>query len=110
MRVLVSVLFASTLVAARTAAQSPPAQPTRPVVRPALPAPPADPVVDNWRGTLTSASGTESPIIITIVKKGDGYAGSTNGLNASSESPLKRVTVNGTKLSVEATDDCGETL
>jgi hypothetical protein len=45
-----------------------------------------------------SASGTESPIIITIVRKGDGYAGSTNGLNASSESALKRVTV-------EAADD-----
>ena len=38
---------------------------------PARPALPADPVVGNWRGTLTSASGVESPIIITIVKKGD---------------------------------------
>lgn len=71
----------------------------------APPAPSADPVVGNWRGTLTSASGTESPIIITIVKKGDGYAGSTNGLNASSESALKRVDVNGTRVTVEGTDD-----
>jgi len=82
-RLFVSVLLASTSVMAQG----------------------SDPVVGNWRGTLTSASGIESPIIITIVKKGDGYAGSTNGLNASSESPLKRVTVNGTALSVEAGDD-----
>src|SRR5260221_12829589 len=72
------------------------------------PAPPAravDPVVGNWRGTLTSASGVESPIIITIVKRGDVYAGSTNGLNASSEAALKRVTASGATLSIEASDD-----
>ena len=64
-----------------------------------------DPVVGNWRGTLTSSAGAESPIIITIVKKGDVYAGSTNGLNATSESPLRRVTVNGARVSIEAADD-----
>ena len=100
MRMLVSVLLASTVVWAQAGAPNAPAQPARP----APPASPADPVVGNWRGTLTSASG-ESPIIITIVKRGDGYAGSTNGLNASSESALKRVTVNGTQVSVEAADD-----
>src|SRR2546428_4556574 len=63
-----------------------------------------DPVVGNWRGTLTSASG-ESSIIITIAKKGDAYVGSTNGLNASSESALKRVAVNGSRLTIEAADD-----
>ena len=59
---------------------------TRSALLPLLPVPPlrpaADPVVGNWRGTLTSASGDETPIIITIVKRGDVYAGSTNGLNA----------------------------
>jgi hypothetical protein len=65
----------------------------------------SDPVVGNWRGTLTSSAGSESAIIITIVKKGDVYAGSTNGLNATSESPLRRVAVNGTRLSIEAADD-----
>jgi hypothetical protein len=39
------------------------------------------------------------------VKRGDGYAGSTNGLNASSEAALKRVTANGATLSIEASDD-----
>jgi hypothetical protein len=65
----------------------------------------SDPIVGNWRGTLTSPAGTESAIIITIVKKGDVYAGSTNGLNATSESPLQRVTVNGARVSIEAADD-----
>jgi hypothetical protein len=82
-RALVSVLLASTMVTAQG----------------------GDPVAGNWRGTLTSATGMESPIIITIVKKGDGYAGSTNGLNASSEAALRRVTVNGASLSIEAADD-----
>ena len=80
------------------------AQAAAPVV-PARPAFPADPFVGNWRGTLTSGSGTESPIIITIVKQGDGYAGSTSGLNAGSESAMKRVSASGTTLSIEAADD-----
>ena len=77
-------------------------------VRPAPPAPPAlsDSVVGNWRGTLkSSASGTESAIVITIVRSGDGYTGSTNGLGATSDAPLKSVTVNGARVSVEAADD-----
>ena len=83
----------------------PAAQTTAPPAVPARPAPPADPVVGNWRGTLKSSSGMESPIIITIVRKGDGYAGSTNGLNASSESALKRVTVSGAHVTLEAVDE-----
>src|SRR5215211_6445910 len=91
--IILAVLCATVTTAAQT---------TAPPARPALP---ADPVVGNWRGTLTSASGVESPIIITIVRKGDQYAGSTNGLNAASESALKRVTVSGTNLTIEAADD-----
>ena len=92
------ILIRALLVAVLTA------QAAAPVV-PARPAFPADPFVGSWRGTLRSGSGTESPIIITIVKQGDGYAGSTSGLNASSESALKRVSASGTTLSVEAADD-----
>src|SRR4051812_9899086 len=98
--VLLAVGCASLLVSAQ-APQNPPAPPALP----ARPAPPADPVVGNWRGTMTSAAGVESPIIITIAKKGDGYAGSTSGFNASSESALKRLTVSGTKVALEAADD-----
>ena len=96
-RVLLAVVCASTIAAAQTPAPAVPAPPARPAL-------PADPVVGNWRGTLTSATG-DSPIIITIVKRGEVYAGSTSGLNASSESALKRVTANGAKLSIEASDD-----
>ena len=100
-RVLMIAVCASIVGTAQAPAPAVPPAPARP----ALAASPADPVVGNWRGTLTSASGVESSIIITIVKKGDQYAGSTNGLNASSESALKRVTVAGTRLSIEAADD-----
>ena len=64
-----------------------------------------DPVVGNWRGTLTAAGGSQSTFIITIAKKGDGYAGLTNGLNATSETPLKRLDVAGNKVTIEASDD-----
>ena len=77
-----------------------PARPAAPA-RPALPAQ-ADPVVGNWRGTLKNAQGVDSPIIITLAKKGDSYAGSSNGLNATSEIPLKKVAVDGVKVSLEA--------
>jgi hypothetical protein len=83
-------------------AQTPERQPRSAAA--AVPAGPADPVAGNWRGTLKSAAGVESPIIITIVKRGDGYAGSTTGMSPS-ESPLKRVTVNGAQVSIEAADD-----
>ena len=75
---------------------------------PAAAAAARDPVVGNWRGTVTSASGGTSPIIITLAKKGDAYVGSTNGLNASSESALTRVTVEGegaNRVTIEAADD-----
>src|SRR6266511_1730758 len=63
---------------------------------------PADPVTGNWRGTLKSSAGTETPIIITITRKGDVYAASTNGLNAPSEIPVRRVSVTGNRVTLEA--------
>jgi hypothetical protein len=61
-----------------------------------------DPVVGQWRGTLKSAAGVDTPIIITITKKGDVYSGSTNGVNAQSEIPLKKLVVAGSKVTLEA--------
>jgi len=72
------------------------------VLVPASAASQADPVVGNWRGTVTSSAGTGTPIIITITKKGDGYAGTTNGLNAPSEVPLKTIAVDGNRVALEA--------
>src|SRR6185436_19821172 len=88
-------------------APSAPSAQTPTPTRPASPARPAaaaqtDPVIGNWRGTLKNAQGVDSPIIITIAKKGDVYAGTTNGLNATSEIPLKKLTVDGTKVTLEA--------
>src|SRR5713101_7028131 len=102
---IVAVLVATGSLMTRAAAQTPaPARPAQPAP-PASPGLPADPVFGNWRGTLTSSSGTESAIVITIVKGGDGYTGSTNGLGATSDAPLKRVTVNGARVTVEAADE-----
>src|SRR3954454_1600269 len=107
MKRIVCVLLAVGCVSSLGTAQAPqnPQNPPAPPALPARPAPPGDPVVGNWRGTMTSAAGVESPIIITIAKKGDGYAGSTSGFTASTESALKRLTVSGTKVSMEAADD-----
>ena len=69
----------------RIQAQTPPLPtPPRPAppARPSTAAQPGDPVAGNWRGTLKNAQGVDSPIIITLATKGDGYAGSSNGLNA----------------------------
>ena len=60
-----------------------------------------DPVLGNWRGTLKAADGTSSPVIITVVKTGDSYGGSTTGVGESSESPLTRVSVAGTRVTIE---------
>src|SRR6185295_7265936 len=64
----IAVVVATGSLTGRAAAQTPtPARPLpAPPAQPAPPALPADPVVGNWRGTLKSSSGTESPIVITI--------------------------------------------
>ena len=62
-----------------------------------------DPVVGSWRGTLKPGQGTESPIAITIVKNGDRYSGFTSGLSETNDVPLTRVTVSGTRVSIEGT-------
>ena len=90
-------LSASGAPSAQTPPPATPASPAR-----LAPPPQTDPVIGNWRGTLKNAQGVDSPIIITIAKKGDVYAGTTNGLNATSEIPLKKLTVDGTKVTLEA--------
>src|SRR5688572_29376398 len=65
---------------------------------------PGDPIVGNWRGTLRSGQDTQSPLVITIVRKGDTYTGMTN-VGATSESAIKRVTVTGNRVIVETAAD-----
>ena len=95
--------LASLSASGASSAQTPPTSQAGPAppARPAAPAP-ADPVVGNWRGTLKNAQGVDSPIILTIAKKGDVYAGTTNGLNATSEIPLKKLTIDGARVTLEA--------
>src|SRR5258706_16414257 len=64
-----------------------------------------DPVLGNWRGTLKSSQGTESPFVLTIVKKGDSYGGSMSGLGGTSEIPLKGVTGTDGRGKGESADD-----
>jgi len=63
---------------------------------------PGDPVAGEWRGTLKPPQGTESPIVITLVRKGEQYGGVTSGLTESSEVALKRVAVDGARVTIEA--------
>src|SRR6185503_7861160 len=63
-----------------------------------------DPVLGNWRGTIKAASGTESQFVLTIIKKGDGYAGSMSGLGGTSEIPLKSITAAAGRVTVESGD------
>lgn len=63
-----------------------------------------DPITGDWRGTL-SVQGSASPIVITIVKKSDGYGGFTSGLSESSEVVLQRVVLAGERVAIEAAAD-----
>jgi len=94
------ILYTFVAVVLLAQVQPPPAPPARP----ASPAQ-SDPAIGNWRGTLSSGPGTDTPIIITIAKRGDVYIGSTNGLNAPSEIPLTRLVVNGNRITIEATSE-----
>lgn len=65
-------------------------------------------MLGNWRGTLKSAGtaqGSESPFVLSIVKKGEGYGGSMSGLSGTSEIPLASVAVDGTRVRVESLAD-----
>ena len=64
-----------------------------------------DPVVGNWRGSLKSASGTDSPIVLTIARTGDRYSGSTTGLSDGADVALSKIDVAGSGATVEAAAD-----
>jgi len=64
-----------------------------------------DPVLGEWRGTLKPAQGAETPFVISIAKKGDQYGAVTSGLTEASEVPLRKIAVDGTKVSFEAASE-----
>jgi hypothetical protein len=61
-----------------------------------------DPVVGNWRGSITSAAGTETPFVLTIARSGDRHVGSTSGLAEGGDMALRKVEVTGTSIAIEA--------
>ena len=64
-----------------------------------------DAVVGNWRGSVKSAGGAESPIVMTIAKDGARYIGATTGLSEGGDVAMRKVDVAGGGVSVEAAAD-----
>ena len=64
-----------------------------------------DAVVGNWRGSVKSAGGAESPIVMTIAVDGTRYIGATTGLSEGGDVAMRKVDVAGGGVSVEAAAD-----
>ncbi len=64
-----------------------------------------EPFLGNWRGTVKSAAGTETTIVVTIAKDGGKYSGSTTGLSEGADVPLTKVEVTSSGLAVEAASE-----
>ncbi len=62
-------------------------------------------IAGEWRGTITSASGADTPFVLTIRQTPDGPAGTTGGLGATSEIPLTTITISGGQVSFQAESD-----
>jgi hypothetical protein len=59
-----------------------------------------------WRGTITSAAGADTPFVLTISDTRDGPAGSTGGLGATaSDVPLTAIAIDGRQVSFRAASD-----
>ena len=72
--------------------------------RGAAPAGPTDPLAGAWRGTLRSSADTQTALVISIVKKGDVYAGVVN-TGGTTEAPIRKINLTGNRLAVDAGSD-----
>src|SRR5437870_3526461 len=78
----------------------------RPAVLPVPPHPPFLLIPSSATGAARSNRRRERRARSSSRSSGvDGYSGSTNGLGATSDAPLTRVTVAGARVSVEAADE-----
>ena len=68
------------------------------------PAGQADPLAGAWRGTLRSSADAQTALVISIVKKGDVYSGVVN-TGGTTEAPIRKITLTGNHLLVEAGSD-----
>lgn len=69
--------------------------------RNAAPAVPGDPAVGAWRGTIRAAPEAPTPLLLSIVKRGDTYTGALN-VGGANEIALRRVTVAGNRVTIES--------
>ncbi|MGQ0735032.1 MAG: hypothetical protein ACT4QD_15420 [Acidobacteriota bacterium] len=60
-----------------------------------------DPAVGAWRGTMRVGAETPTPLVLSIVRRGDGYDGAIN-LGGANEIPVRRVTVAASDVRIEA--------
>jgi hypothetical protein len=75
-----------------------------PAQRPA-PRAPADPAAGAWRGTIrTGPDAPATPLVVSIVKRGDAYAGAIN-VGGANEIPLSRVSVAEGRVTLESRAD-----
>jgi hypothetical protein len=65
---------------------------------------PSDPIAGAWRGSMRSGPTTETPLVISIVKKGEVYSGVVN-TGGTSESPIRRIALTANRLVVETGSD-----
>lgn len=63
-----------------------------------------EPAVGAWRGTIKVAADSPTPLVLSIVKRGDTYSGTVN-LGGANEIPLRRVSVAGNRVSIESGAD-----
>jgi hypothetical protein len=64
----------------------------------------SDPAVGAWRGTVRVASDAPTPLILSIVKRGESYAGAIN-LGGANEIPVRRVSVAANHVRIESGAD-----
>src|SRR5204863_3653107 len=65
---------------------------------------PTDSLAGAWRGTLRSSADTQTALVISIVRKGDGYSGVVN-TGGTTEAPIRKVAFTGNHLVVEVGSD-----
>jgi hypothetical protein len=65
---------------------------------------PSDPIAGAWRGSMRSGTETQTPLVISIVKKGEVYSGVVN-TGGTTESPIRKIALTGNRLVVETGSD-----
>jgi hypothetical protein len=63
-----------------------------------------EPAVGAWQGTIRVAAEAPTPLVLSIVKRGDTYSGAIN-LGGANEIPLRRVSVTANRVSIESGTD-----